>query len=80
MDPGRRYGHFEKNRLHAGSGNAMNDTRPREFAQPIADKLKAVIKAELEHVPKELRAIVTDEAISWLAMDFNLWKAKAGRG
>lgn len=58
----------------------MNDTRPREFAQPIADKLKAVIKAELEHVPKELRAIVTDEAISWLAMDFNLWKAKAGRG
>ena len=60
-------------------GLVWAEKRPREYAQPIADKLKAVIKAELESVPKELRVMVTDEAISWLAMDFNLWKAKAGR-
>ena len=57
----------------------MNDRRPREYASVILPKVKELIKAELEHVPKELRAITTDEVISWLAMDFNVWKAKAGR-
>jgi hypothetical protein len=58
----------------------MNDTRPREYASVILPKVKELIKAELEDVPKELRLIVTDEVISWLAMDFNLWKTKAKAG
>jgi len=54
----------------------VTDTRPREYSSAILPKVKELIKAELESVPKELRVIVTDEVISWLAMDFNLWKAK----
>lgn len=55
----------------------MTDTRPREFASVISDKVTELIREELESVPKELRLVVADEVVSGVWLEWELRKLKA---
>jgi len=55
------------------------EKRPREYAQPIADKVTEVIREMLKDIPKELQGIVVDHVLNGLCVDWNLRKAKAER-
>ena len=55
----------------------MNDTRPREFASVISDKVTLLIREELKLVPAEHRIAVVDMTINSISIEWNLKKAQS---
>ena len=53
------------------------DTRPREFAAVISDKVTELIREELKLVPAEFRVQTVDLALNGVCIEWNLRKAKA---
>lgn len=58
------------------------ETRPREYAEKIGNRIREELKSQLDSVPDEQREQVTDMVINGLAIAWNKRKAaiKSGYG
>lgn len=54
----------------AGKNGLIWDKRPREYAEPIAEKARVLIREELKEVPKEARLITAKHIVSGLSRDY----------
>lgn len=52
------------------------DTRPREYAEPIAEKARQLIREELKEVPKELQVMTADHIVSGIGIEWFRKKLK----
>lgn len=52
------------------------DTKPRQQAQNISQKLRDILIAELEHVPVQHREIVIDYVINGMMLNRNIVKLR----